>query len=400
MYEPTNKIYCKLKHIIQVFQRSTNSTYFIPEIDGLRFYAIITVVIFHLNTAFSREIGLDDLGLSILGGQNTLGSPAWWLVRLDLGVKVFFSISGMVLSLPFLRYYVLNGPKIKLGDYFCRRLTRLEPPFVISLVLFLGVHTLLLDKQLLDLLPHFLAGLVYLHVFIYEYPNPINPVTWSLETETQFYILVPVFFALLFLRKSKIWTVVIILVSFATFVWLKGYIIHHGVTRLGSSIFAYFNNFLVGIFVAWLYMKYQEFVSRKNKIWDLLGLMAILGQFYFYKPQHHYLNHILFNAFVLLMMLATFKGTLMNWFFTRPVVYIIGGMCYSIYLLHYAFFHLLVKYTASLTTEGSYAMNLLIQILIAIPVVLLVSSAFYLLLEKPCMDKHWPKKLWNYCSTN
>ncbi len=38
--------------------RNTNSNNFIPELDGLRFLSIITVVLFHLNTAFYRELGI------------------------------------------------------------------------------------------------------------------------------------------------------------------------------------------------------------------------------------------------------------------------------------------------------------------------------------------------------
>ena len=69
--------------------RKTTSTNFIPEIDGLRFFAIATVVIFHLNTAFSREIGLSvNESIELLGGKNTL-SIGGILIRLDLGVKVF-----------------------------------------------------------------------------------------------------------------------------------------------------------------------------------------------------------------------------------------------------------------------------------------------------------------------
>ena len=350
-------------------------------------------MIFHLNTAYSRQVGLDDLGLSLLGGKNTLGSPAWWLIRLDLGVKVFFAISGMVLALPFLRQYFLNGPRIGLGDYFYRRLTRLEPPFVVSLLVFLGVHIILLGKQLSNLMPHFWAGLLYAHVFVYGYPNPINPVTWSLETEAQFYVLVPLFFGLLFLQNSRTWSITVILFSFVTSVWLRGYCIRHGIAQLGSSVFVYFSNFLVGIIVAWLYLKRQDFFSIKGKMWDLLGLIAIIGQFYFYKPQHAYVNNLLFNIFVLLLMLATFKGTLMNWFFTRPLVYIIGGMCYSIYLLHYAFFHLLVQYTAGYSIGMGYGPDLLVQVAVGIPLALVVSGVFFVLVEKPCMNKHWPKKI-------
>ena len=377
-------------NLIHQFKRSTNNSNFIPEIDGLRFYAIITVVIYHLNTAFSREIGLDDLGLSLLGGKNTLGSFAWWLVRLDLGVKVFFAISGMVLALPFLKHYLFNGQKVKIRDYYYRRLTRLEPPVVLSLFFYLAVHVLILDISWSSMLPHLFFGLLYSHVLIFGQPNPINPVTWSLETEAQFYIVVPLIFAALFFRRSILWFIFFLATLFLSSIYLKHYFVKHDLSQVASSVFAYFSNFLVGIVVAWIYLKRKTYFNNKYVIWDIIGLISILSQFYFYKPQHEYLNNLIFNISIFLMMLSVFKGKIFNFFFTLPIIYIIGGMCYSIYLLHYAFFHLMVKYTSELQFGFGYGFNLLLQISIGLPFIIFIAALFYLLIEKPCMDKNWP----------
>lgn len=383
-----------LNAIIRLFRRSTNSTYFIPEIDGLRFYAIITVVLFHLNSAFSRQIGYEDLGASRLGGVSILGSPAWFIVRLDLGVKVFFSISGMVLALPFLRNYLLNGPEVSLKDYFYRRLTRLEPPFIITLVLFLGVHVVLLGEPLQQMLPHLGAGLLYAHVLIFGVPNPINPVTWSLETEAQFYIIVPLLLSCVFYFRNYKWQYLAITLLFVTSVFLRNYFVSNDVKELVTSAIAFMSNFLVGIIFTFWYLLRPNFFKNKNLVWDFIGILSVATQFLFYKPQHDYLNNILFNASVFVMMSAVFKGYIFNWFFTRPVIYIIGGMCYSIYLLHYAFLHLLVKYTALIPSTEEYLLDLLIQILISLPAILIFSTVFFLLIEKPCMNKNWPTALY------
>ena len=102
--------------LLRHFQRKTASNNFIPEIDGLRFLAIITVVLYHLNTSFSKEIGLGlPDALIEMGGSKSNFSLAWWWVRLDLGVKVFFAISGFVLALPFLKYYLgITDRKVQL----------------------------------------------------------------------------------------------------------------------------------------------------------------------------------------------------------------------------------------------------------------------------------------------
>jgi peptidoglycan/LPS O-acetylase OafA/YrhL len=382
-----------MNNMLQIFRRSTNSTGFIPEIDGLRFYAILTVVIFHLNTAYSKQLGYTDLGVSLLGNPKQIENISWWMIRLDLGVKVFFAISGFVLALPFLRHYLAGRPKVSIGDYFYRRLTRLEPPFVVSLLLFLSVHIWLLGASLSEMLPHMGAGLLYSHVLIYGVPNPINPVTWSLETEAQFYIIVPLLFTLLFLRQSKIWSYGVISLLFVISMYSKSYFVENSISQFGSSVISYLSNFLTGVIFAWLYLSKPPFLQKKSYYWDILGLIAVTAQFFYYKPQYLHHNVILFNAGVLLMMVATFKGKIFNSFFTMPAIFVTGGMCYSIYLLHYAFLHLLVKYSVHFQTGLGYLYDLMLQIIICLPIVLIISAIFFLAIEKPCMNKHWPERL-------
>jgi peptidoglycan/LPS O-acetylase OafA/YrhL len=376
-------------------KRKTHSTSFIPEIDGLRFFAIITVVLFHLNTSLSKSLGFDaSFGIDALGGKYDMLQLGWWVVRLDLGVKVFFAISGFVLALPFLKYGLLGeGKKVSIGPYFVRRLTRLEPPFIISLIVFLFVHVLIRHETLNEMSGHFFAGLVYLHGFIFGEPNPINPVTWSLEVEAQFYVLVPMLFWLIFRFKNQLTRIIVILVLIAISVFAKNYIFQIGSERLMASILSYFTNFGVGLLFAYFFvLDHKGWLKIKSYLFDLLGILCVLGVFYFYKPQHQILNNVLFNVSVFGIMVTAFKGKIWNYFYTRSWVYIIGGMCYSIYLLHYAFFHLLVPYTSKISLNMGYKIDYGIQILVAVPIMLLVSTVFYILIERPCMDKDWPKK--------
>lgn len=376
----------------KLLQRSTQSTSFIPEIDGLRFFAIITVVFFHLNTAYSRQIGMDDLAVSVMGGKENIWAPAWWIIRLDLGVKVFFAISGFVLALPFLKQYIQNGKKVAIGDYFYRRLTRLEPPFVLTLLFFTAVHLVLFDKSLRELMPHLWAGLLYSHVLIFGAPSSINPVTWSLETEAQFYILVPAFFALLFAIRNVYARSIFLLLLFLSSIGFRSFTFNVH-PHVSSSILAYFSNFLMGILFAWYFLLNRSFFITKNIGWDVAGVLAIWVLFYVYKPQNNFLNNIWFNIAILGFFLAAFKGRLFNRFFSWTPVYLIGGMCYTIYLLHYAFFHLIVKFTSGWSLGYGYFTDFLLQTMIAVPMVLGLSVFFYVLIEKPCMDKNWPQKL-------
>jgi peptidoglycan/LPS O-acetylase OafA/YrhL len=371
--------------------RKTNSTNFIPEIDGLRFFAIITVVIFHLNSAFSREIGQTVLGsIELLGGKNTF-SIGGILIRLDLGVKVFFAISGFILALPFLK--ALNENKmINVVSYLKRRLTRLEPPFIISLALFAVVHIVVFHEKLAAVISHFTIGLLYSHGFVFGEPNFINPVTWSLETEAQFYILVPLLFVVFRIIGKDALKIALLIVLFIGSMIFKN--LTSGDGYLNSSVFAYFLNFAVGIFFAGIYLKKRAFFEGSKKLlFDFLGITSIIGMFVFYKPQDDFTNMIVFNISIFLFFLSAFLGKFFNKFFTRRWVYTIGGMCYSIYLLHYAFFHLFVKFSKGLAFSDNYGVNLGIQIAVALPVVLLISSAFFVIIERPCMNPEWPKIL-------
>jgi peptidoglycan/LPS O-acetylase OafA/YrhL len=129
-------------------------------------------------------------------GGNTV---AWLIFTGHFGVQLFFVISGFVLALPFAQHYIDGGRPVKIKDYFLRRLTRLEPPYIISLIIYVIVRFYFagynIDK-IIELWPHFWAHVFYVHGFIYgSISQPgyvsVNHVTWSLEMEVQFYILAP-----------------------------------------------------------------------------------------------------------------------------------------------------------------------------------------------------------------
>ena len=322
--------------------------------------------------------------------MNPYSGIGWWFVRLDVGVKVFFAISGFILAMPFLKQYMNNGKKVQLGDYFIRRLTRLEPPFIISLIVFYVVHVFFLYGDFAALFPHFLAGLTYTHVFFYGESNPINPVTWSLETEAQFYIILPFLMTLLFAIRHRLFRVLFIFLIILLSIYAKSYFFYEKVPHLESSILAYLTNFASGVFFAWLFLSYQSlFKKEKHLFFDLVGWGAIFMMFTWYKPQAYWLNNVVLNLSIIGLFLAVFKGKLFNWFFTRPWVYLIGGMCYSLYLLHYAFFYLVLKYSVKIPTMGNYWFDLMIQFVVVIPLFLVIAGLFFLMIEKPCMNKDW-----------
>src|SRR4051812_39015821 len=106
---------CTARSWLSGFRRITTTGEYIPEIDGLRFIAITCVVFLHLGT-YVGNFGHPDIGIFSIGGK---------------GVELFFVISGFVLATPFVRYRLAGGKPVRLKPYFLRRLTRLEPPYLL-----------------------------------------------------------------------------------------------------------------------------------------------------------------------------------------------------------------------------------------------------------------------------
>ncbi|MBM3442951.1 MAG: acyltransferase [Bacteroidetes bacterium] len=372
-------------------RRSTNQGVFIPEIDGLRFFAIMTVVLFHLNTTYGRTFPPVGQGLTMM--DVSIPELSWYFRRFDLGVKVFFAISGFILSLPFLKHYLLGHKRVDVGDYFLRRLKRLEPPFLISLTLLFFLRMISSMPDLEQPWLSLLAGIFYSHVLAFGISNPINPVTWSLETEAQFYIIVPLLFWVLFMQTKRWMSLMLMLVLMVGSIYFRRFVHLSQLAHLAHSVPVYLSNFLIGTAFAWLFLSYPRFFSSRHLAFDLMGIFSWWLMFRFYKPQFHPEYNAYFNLSIFLFFIAVFKGHLFNTFFTWQPVYTIGGMCYSIYLLHYAFFIVVIPLTAEWTQTLPYHLGLLLQSLLLLPVMLIGASIFYMLIEKPCMDKHWPDKV-------
>jgi peptidoglycan/LPS O-acetylase OafA/YrhL len=112
------------------------------------------------------------------------------------GVPLFFVISGIVLPLAMLN----NDYKLKHWfTFMLKRLIRLEPPYLVSLV-FATAYLIFQGYRHTGVLAfsgsNFLLHLGYLIPFV-EGQQWINPIYWSLAVEFQFYLLLSIAFLVL-----------------------------------------------------------------------------------------------------------------------------------------------------------------------------------------------------------
>ncbi len=354
--------------------------------DGLRFVAIGMVILFHLN------------------GYLTAKSPIYraappqsdWLAQSALvgfrGVELFFVISGFILGLPFAAHYVKGVAPVNLRKYYLRRLTRLEPPYIVALFLLLGLAVLMHAAPPAGFYPHFGASLLYLHSLIYGTFSPAMGVAWSLEIEVQFYLLVPLL-TLLFaiphtiLRRSSIAGLILLALS------AQALFLHHS-PRAELSILAYVQFFLVGFLLADVFLTTWSEAPPRDFKWDLLALAG--WPLLFVILHSVLLAHWLFPAWLFLLYCAAFRGRIFNYFFSNRWITAIGGMCYSIYLLHYEVISAVGRVTRPIAQAAPYWIYLSLQLVLVGMAILAVCGLYFVLVEKPCMRRDWPQRLWAY----
>jgi peptidoglycan/LPS O-acetylase OafA/YrhL len=311
-----------------------------------------------------------------------------------LGVPLFFAVSGFILGLPFAKFYINNGKQINLKNYFIRRLTRLEPPYIIVLTLLFFGYTLFFKIIPLDLgLKSYLASLFYAHNFFFAgielYPI-LNPNLWSLEIEIQFYVLVPLL-AYLFSVKSVLIRrgVLIILTLLFTI-----YNVYYTLSFL--SIVQYFQYFLVGFLLADFYVS-KSIILPKTK-WDVLIAFFLFVFIWVFETEYFIFKTTksawevtrLISIFFLFYYVIFHKALR---FLSYPLITKIGGMCYSIYMLHSPIIYLFGKYILMFTFSKYAIVNFSIYLLLLLASILILSAIFFQLIERPCMERDWHKKM-------
>lgn len=358
--------------------RETSSTLFIPEIDGLRFVAIASVILYHL------------CGFYLVKS----GRPPDTLARLleygNFGVPLFFVISGFVIALPFARALLAGAPAPRLRAYYLRRLTRLEPPYILNL-LFLTLALVVVKGMSLGLLlPHLGASLVYSHTLAYGAFSVVNGVAWSLEVEWQFYVLAPVLVGVFRIRAARGRRLVLVVLLLGWSVAAQWGPVDS--QRFKLSLLFYAPYFLAGLFLADLYVSSWAEAPRASAAWDLAATacwVALVPLLAGPRALQALLPLVVLGAYV-----GAFRGVLWPRVLTRPAVYLVGGMCYTIYLYHFLFISLLGSRFLSLTSSSwPVWANVLVLSLTVAPLTIGGCAVLFVLTEKPFMRRRWPAQL-------
>jgi peptidoglycan/LPS O-acetylase OafA/YrhL len=156
-----------------------------PLFDSLRAIAALCIFAYH-----------------IAASQNAIGGT--WLGNLNVGVPIFFVVSGFLLYRPFVARRVEGRPRAPVRRYAIRRVLRIVPAYWVALTLitiWLG-----LQSQVFTL-----HGVVTYYGFLQVYDTSTIAggigQAWTLSVEVAFYVLLPLWAIAISRVRSELWPV-------------------------------------------------------------------------------------------------------------------------------------------------------------------------------------------------
>lgn len=334
--------------------RASSSGIYIPELDALRAFSILTVITCHMK------------------------NPFWWWIDGRLGVIAFFVLSGYLITMLALREERDRG-RLDLPAFYVRRVFRLFPVYYLVLglycVLIFGLGVVPEKRAALwASLPYYLLYFQEQPVFLGIHGDHANMTfiqSWSLGFEEKFYLLWPLLgFVLLRqggARRMACAALLGLAAAFApaTIGW-----------HFGEFFYSY-SHILVGCLIAtlldepkWLARFQGLFVPWVN--WCILALF--LGLFYQYEYASFAWEIVRRSVFGLtaglLVISIVLRRSPAQRLLRAPILAQIGKWSYGMYLIHILVVNGVEKIFATragdpFTALRAYASTCLLSALIA-----------------------------------
>ena len=256
--------------------------------DGLRAIACLLVLFHHAAQRFNPEFSP--------GWIKALHFAGW---RAEVGVALFFVLSGCLLSMPFWHAYVnaLKGPS--LVEFARNRIARIVPGVWLALFASTFFAVRILDGDFQPL--RFFTGLFFVYSFHYKtfFPVDTNGPLWTIGLEAWCYICLPIILAVVFKFKRNIkvafigmfaWILFlqalqpIIIKNFMTEDYEKGW--SFGLTG-GAKLWmpywnfaSFFTMFLLGSVAALAICVIRERGTDQKALWDILSILSLSAATY------------------------------------------------------------------------------------------------------------------------
>lgn len=383
-----------------------------PCFDGLRAIAAVSVLLLH--TAW-------------VSGFTNRSSLGIYTSRLEIGVSVFFLISGFLLYRPFAISHLSGRPAPGIRRFWLRRLLRILPAYWLALtVLTYGFHAITVGSGWQGVLAHYGFMQIY---FPTETFSGIGP-AWSLCTEMSFYLFLPLYATLVGrrrrlqshqLRWELIGLGVLVAISYGFRWWalhLPLIVVRNGrfaavcapncsthpamatllVDWLPSLLDLFALGMLLAVMSAWLTERRQEpawlasplmpwisWALAAASFWAVSHLQIPRSILYFVTPSVNLERQALYGLFAFFLLLPAVFGPqrrspirrlLSSW----PLASV-GVISYGIYLWHVGLMTEFIRWTG----YHNQAVPYLTMILAVLALSIVFSSGSYFLLERPVL---------------
>jgi len=318
---------------------------YIPGLDALRGFACISVLLFHSNYV-TKVI---SPGVPFQGGF--------------LGVDLFFVLSGFLITTILVNQYARDST-INFKNFYIKRLLRLYPPIIISVIVFLlpllATNKPVAITNIISLLTYTGdCAMLVLHFTHLPYPLMTGH-SWSLAVEEQFYLTFP-FLLFLVLRFNSSRKRGNLISFFPAFLLLYFLVVGGSTILLGKWFYKFFFwrffEVYLGAFMAILYSgSYQKIIAENavssrikntvhricaNKIVLVLAVVFTLAMviypyqvpFFDYMARYN-LQYVLFtlSCAILIINAAFVNQPLYSKIISNRVLIFIGKISYGLYL--------------------------------------------------------------------
>lgn len=289
-----------------------------PEIDGLRAFAIVPVVLFHAGIPFFN------------GGF--------------IGVDIFFVISGYLISTIIIKEK--NNENFKLTSFYIRRIRRIIPALFLVLIFSIPLSFLLLmPNDLKDFGQSLISTLFFssniLFLFEQNYfasEADLKPLlhTWSLSVEEQYYLIFPIFLILFWKFGLKVILIVLSLIFIFSLIYSEIYF--YSETQNFYLLHTRAWEILLGVFAAFIiYGKDFPKSLFLNNFLSILGISLIIVSIILFDKDTRTpsIYTLIPNLGAFLIILAAKNGTFVQRILSYKFLVSIGLISYSLYLWHH-----------------------------------------------------------------